>query len=259
MTSFGANEPNKAPAKKPPQGDWDASTPFNDLRLSHWVQVFLTLALIGVGLSQVIVYLRQADIMNTQADISNRQLLLSGAVQRPWIGAPAITPASLLSTKGPGQFSVDFQVKNFGSLPATNIWIDGEVHHYGWNTEPTIIVNDGKAFCANLRKNRSGPVAEEGFTLMPGGDTHRPLVLNVSAADIATISMLNNGGGHNQLNAIGCIDYTSPGDSVHHQTPFEFEIDKRGPAGFAALAANEVIPPQLLMFGVHPNLTWNAD
>jgi hypothetical protein len=47
--------------------------PFFDLKASHWVEIFLTAALLGVGGGQLYVYSRQASIMATQAEIARTQ------------------------------------------------------------------------------------------------------------------------------------------------------------------------------------------
>jgi hypothetical protein len=61
-------------ASELPKKDWRASEGFVDLKLSHWIQILLTLALVSVGLAQVFVYLRQAHIMRAQTDIGGRQV-----------------------------------------------------------------------------------------------------------------------------------------------------------------------------------------
>jgi hypothetical protein len=60
--------------QKPPRRYWNASEPFFDLKLSHWVQILLTVLLIGVAWSQARIYMRQAKIMRTQSVIMDDTL-----------------------------------------------------------------------------------------------------------------------------------------------------------------------------------------
>ena len=73
MSNSSQEKPNDQPNNKPPRRHWKATEPFIDLKASHWVEILLTIALIGVGLSQIYVYWRQAGIMKTQAEIAARQ------------------------------------------------------------------------------------------------------------------------------------------------------------------------------------------
>jgi hypothetical protein len=74
----------QAPAE-PPGGNMDTSGPFWDFKASHWVQVCLTLALVGVGIAQFCVYNRQASIMSTQANISKQSNDIGVSVQRAFV------------------------------------------------------------------------------------------------------------------------------------------------------------------------------
>ncbi|SRR6266404_1934759 len=60
--------------QKPPRRRWNASEPFLDLKLSHWVEIFLTIALIVVAAFQARIYMRQAKIMSTQSIIMDNTL-----------------------------------------------------------------------------------------------------------------------------------------------------------------------------------------
>ena len=58
---------------------------FFDLKLSHWVEIALTAALVGIGIGQLIIYSRQATIMATQANIADNQNKLTASIQRAFI------------------------------------------------------------------------------------------------------------------------------------------------------------------------------
>jgi hypothetical protein len=55
---------------KPPRKNWYATDRFYGLRLSDWFTIALTAALVAVGVLQLCIYFRQADIMDKQAHIS---------------------------------------------------------------------------------------------------------------------------------------------------------------------------------------------
>jgi hypothetical protein len=61
--------PQREKNDKPPNRYWQPIESFWDMKASHWVEVFLTVALIFVGVSQLIVYSHQASIMRGQLGI----------------------------------------------------------------------------------------------------------------------------------------------------------------------------------------------
>lgn len=71
----GDTEPPEQPQRQRAQGDQPTAQreQFWDLKASHWVEVFLTIVLICVGLLQYRVYTRQAGIMDKQVEIASRQ------------------------------------------------------------------------------------------------------------------------------------------------------------------------------------------
>ena len=85
MSSTSEKEPTEQASKKPPKRYWSATEPFFDFRASHWVEIFLTIALIGVGVAQFVVYWRQAGIMKTQADIASTQNKITIAGERAFV------------------------------------------------------------------------------------------------------------------------------------------------------------------------------
>jgi hypothetical protein len=68
-----------------PKRHWHAAEHLFDLKLSHWVEIFLTAALVFVGVAQFYVYSRQAEIMNTQTEIAKNQLEAMLEDKKPWM------------------------------------------------------------------------------------------------------------------------------------------------------------------------------
>jgi hypothetical protein len=107
---------------------WKTNEPFFDLKASHWVELFLTAALLGVGGGQLYVYWRQADIMTTQAEIARAQTEISLQSARAIV------------------FAKDVRVeKKDGAIPGK----PGQFEPYWWFSP--IIENGGNTTTKNMR------------------------------------------------------------------------------------------------------------
>jgi hypothetical protein len=62
----GLQTPPEPLITKPPRRAWKAEEPFIDFKASHWVEIFLTAALLLVGATQAYIYSQQASIMQQQ-------------------------------------------------------------------------------------------------------------------------------------------------------------------------------------------------
>jgi hypothetical protein len=82
MGSMNDAKPARHHEEKPPKRHWHAAEPFFDLKLSHWVEIFLTLGLVFVGVCQLVVYAHQAGVMRGQLDEMKSQRLLTIAQLR---------------------------------------------------------------------------------------------------------------------------------------------------------------------------------
>ena len=79
MSGISDRQPSEQQSAKPPRRRWEATESFFDLKLSHWVEIALTAALVGIGIGQLIIYSRQATIMATQrAGLTNLDSWISG-------------------------------------------------------------------------------------------------------------------------------------------------------------------------------------
>jgi hypothetical protein len=111
---------------KPPEQYWNASEPFMDFKASHWVELLLTIALIGVGLSQLFVYWRQAKIMDKQAQISSDQNAISTSTQRAFVTAVELKIEARQQAGKNGVPSIAYWwltpvVKNSGTTPTQGL------------------------------------------------------------------------------------------------------------------------------------------
>ncbi len=147
----GNPNPNSPKAQKPPRRHWKASEPFFDLKFSHWIEIFLTAALIGVAWFQVRIYTQQAEIMSTQATIMDDTLkqtrIATDAAKdqataaqsqartaideqrrahRPWLdfaGMPNIVEPLTFQGGGAAYVSVNASAKNAGNSPAIGVFL----------------------------------------------------------------------------------------------------------------------------------------
>jgi hypothetical protein len=103
---------------KPPRRHWEAKEPFFDLKLSHWVQIALTVVLGGIAYLQYTVYTRQAGIMQTQADIAAKQNDIAIAADQAFINFEPFDFVSVdTGPSGPGKVvGIWFNVANSGNV-----------------------------------------------------------------------------------------------------------------------------------------------
>jgi len=73
MTEQRGPEPEARPEEQPRRRNRNARAQFFDFKASHWVEVALTVVLIGVGAAQALVYWRQTGIIKEQAGIAAAQ------------------------------------------------------------------------------------------------------------------------------------------------------------------------------------------
>jgi hypothetical protein len=73
MSDIGGGTPSDQEGGEPPRRHWKAAEPFFDLKFSHWIEILLTVGLVGIGLGQIVIYSRQAAIMDKQVTIADTQ------------------------------------------------------------------------------------------------------------------------------------------------------------------------------------------
>ena len=119
MSEQRSTEPVAAPPEKPRGRNKNAWAHSFDLKASHWVEIFLTAALLCVGSTQAFIYWRQAGIMKEQADISARQVDLMQIDERPWVTLQSTELRSTLKIKDKTvSLWLGYKLKNLGHSPA---------------------------------------------------------------------------------------------------------------------------------------------
>ena len=125
MCNAGSEQERDHPNSQPPVAYNENKKSFFDLKLSHFIEIFLTFILIGVGVFQVCIYIRQSGIMQTQADIAKVANNINISVQRASVNA--------------GQLKMEkYVVQN-----------DAERKRAFWRFSP-IFTNDGSTSTKNL-------------------------------------------------------------------------------------------------------------
>ena len=77
MTESGDNVPEPRPTRVSDQGQQSTNGSLWDFKASHWVTACLTLALVFVGVTQLLIYNHQSGILKAQNVISTQQAYLS--------------------------------------------------------------------------------------------------------------------------------------------------------------------------------------
>jgi hypothetical protein len=167
-----------------------------------WMIAVLTVATIGVGFSQYIIFNRQLDIMADD--------------KRPWLGVniSLSRPVTLSDWNGTRQIQVDlkFDIKNYGESPATNITIESPLVLHPGNVRRAELDVPQEAAC---RKARSD--ADSNLIGGPPAFPANPITLEQSRGvpfpdqDTTLFAVL------------GCIDYTYALNR-HGQTGFRMML-----------------------------------
>jgi hypothetical protein len=124
MSAEGGTGPHGQPEYQSPSGQQpsEGRERFWDLKASHWVEVFLTLVLIGVGYLQYKVYQRQAGIMQTQSEIT-----LESARAIVFAKDLRVEKKDMAISGKPGQFEAYWQfspnIENGGNTTTKNMRI----------------------------------------------------------------------------------------------------------------------------------------
>jgi hypothetical protein len=214
MSQISGNQPPEQKERKPPKDCWNATEPFCDLKASHWVEIGLTLALVGVGVAQFTVYNRQAGIMNEQTKISDRQLDAMETDKRPWIRATVTISEPIRFENWNGsrgiEASLHFNLKNFGDSPAVNLRIAPEIILHPGNPKRSELDVPQKDTCA-----RASTEADEnaigGIAVFPSESAEIDLGAGLSGIYKTDEPIL--------FSILGCVDYTFAGYR-HGQTGF---------------------------------------
>lgn len=125
MSDLSETDPNQGQNHKPPKRNWEAARKecFFDLKLSHCIEIVLTVALVGIAYFQYEVYKRQAKIMETQTGILRAQIHRANTVDRAWIAPTKLELDSGNSDNKP--IKVILSYGNTGHQPAKETVFSG--------------------------------------------------------------------------------------------------------------------------------------
>jgi hypothetical protein len=142
--------------RPPPRRHWKATEPFFDLKFSHWIEIALTITLVGFSCLQYTIYRRQAGIMEQQTKISE-------ADHRPWVSANPITLVGNLAHDDSGlQMTMQFNLKNTGHSPARKVFASFTATTESWGPQ------NSRQVCNDAEKSLFGLAVFPGDTIMQG-------------------------------------------------------------------------------------------
>ncbi len=169
-----------------------------------WVIALLTIATIGVGISQYIIFGRQLDVMEND--------------KRPWLNADISLNNRVNITEWGATRGIDvplkFAMKNYGQVPAINVRVNVRAWPHPGNPRRAEVLPLQKRTC------------EDGIATADKDPTGGVAVFPSESTTIDADANLSGGGiykdGEPVLWAIyGCLDYTY-GGGRHGQTGFNY-------------------------------------
>lgn len=232
MSEEGNTEPQPQGADKPPKRKlfplskwgpirkWRAKEPFFDLKISHWVQIALTVALVGIGYLQWTVYSNQ--LAETQTEY------------RPWVYSTDTTIDGPITNDPNGTLSMAlaFKLKNVGHSPAQHLFISFDIYMMAYSPKNAVT----KA-CKDAEDSRNA------FTLFPDSVVQQGDGQSVTASDIAALKAERarvGGSGANAIPAIvACVAYQFADGGKFHHTPYLFILQYIGADGSRVLPLDQ--------------------
>ena len=190
---------------------------FWDLKASHWVSVFLTIVLIGVGYLQYRVYNQQYTIMEID--------------QRPWITITGMSADWPIKDKRGTLFQrIDTQLKNYGKSTAHTL-LDGTLlinPDNVWKRQPQI--------CQDVRARAERGDWQLKWALFPTAKSPYAIQKKYIEDPVS---------GPYTPWVVGCIAYQSTADKNDpvHTTPFAAYLSVEDPANVIDDAAPNPIDP----------------
>jgi hypothetical protein len=130
MTESGDNVPEPRPTRVSDQGQQSTNGSLWDFKASHWVTACLTLALVFVGVTQLLIYNHQSGILKAQNVISTQQAYLSRdqngistSTQRAYVTISAFDTPVRLDPNGRTKYWFIPAIKNNGSTSTVGLTI----------------------------------------------------------------------------------------------------------------------------------------
>jgi hypothetical protein len=219
---------------------------FWNAKFTDWAIVALTAALVGVGVAQVVVYVRQARLMRAALRATSRSNRVANKVadaaieanqinrdslaaeHRPWVSIQcALQPMAPQRISGGFGYYLVGSINNHGRAPALQAFVSAEVH-----CEPIEPVSAEMAYCMRTIASRSNPIgAELGQTVFPDIPGGFKTVVAVTSDDIDRHKTFGQDELGNQLvfmsiTILVCVSYKAGSSQKIHYTPYIFNINR---------------------------------
>ena len=139
MSDLDEPEPSDQRGGKPFKRNWETvrREKFFDLKFSHYVEIILTIALVGIAYFQFTVYKSQAVIMQKEADIASEQNKISMEAQRAFVFVKEIPWAATKSDKGDVAWNILISWENNGRTQPKNLIMDSYCPNLSRQADPT--------------------------------------------------------------------------------------------------------------------------
>jgi hypothetical protein len=238
MSPPGDQEPTADLQVKTPKRCWNTSEPFADLRLSHWVEIFFTIALLAVAICQAWVYLRQARIMDKQANISAQQAAIMQAQARPWVSASNFAIKDDLIHDPSGlQVSLTTDLKNSGQSVAQHAFFSFKSYLFVFPRDAI------HAVCKDAEESHNI------LSIFPGETISQGVFITIPEQEFVKLAAdmkVQNSGKMPSVSQtiILCIAYKNSWDKEFHHTPYIFNLVKAD--GKPDLLAEMMINPHTI-------------
>jgi hypothetical protein len=215
---------------KPPRRYWKAAESFFDLKLSHWIQIILTVGLIGVAFLQALIYRGQAKIMATQSTILNDQAKDTHAAlvaaNRAWVGSLIGSVSGVPTTVGADTTAyANVSLTNTGREPAINAGIDLFIDTVDVNASVEAMHQKQNSYAIECKAQK---INSQLIVINPSVDPNHPYTtgkkIPPETIDWAVIY------GRKYLLFHGCINYDTFNTTRHTAFCYFFQAGESNPA-----------------------------
>ena len=163
------------------------------------------------------------------------------------VASPDQHPSPILFDESGMSLTLKFTLKNFGTVPATNVWPEWKIFLSSRSRD--FLINLQRAICEEIKSRDRGKYAD-GFTIFPNESVDVVITTNIAQSEIEAELALKPPLPHGwrvqtiTVNAIGCIDCRSALDPVHHQTGFAYYVSANKADGGKMMLSGPLLPIQ---------------
>jgi hypothetical protein len=265
-----SHEAEKTPDRRRQGREESKDKDENDARLVYWTWVLAvaTIVLSVIAASQLVMFWKQLGLMRTAvndgtkaANAASASTKLArdefNASHRAWVKCdvalavanPDQHPSPILFDDSGMYLTLKFTLKNIGTAPATNVWPEWKICLS--SKCRSYLIDLQREICEEIKSRDRGKYAD-GLTIFPNDTIDFAITTNIAQSEIDAELTRNQIPGTRpeiqvpliSVSAIGCIDYRSALDPVHHQTGFAYYISATKADGGKMALSGPLLPVQ---------------